>query len=164
MPDDPIDVAGRPSSLSIRLSAGDVLYVPRGWIHEAQSGPETSSWHLTLGIHPATWYDVLARALEISALREPILRRALPPGCLHRDTALVEMEHQFERLWQVARDGGTLLGGRHAGAGRGTTIWTGPTTGRRGRVGSCRRAVAGPPQGHLRQDTGGRVRIEVAGP
>lgn len=107
-PDDPIDVAGRPMSLSIRLTAGDALYVPRGWIHEARSGPETSSLHLTLGIHPPTWYDLLGRALEISALQQPELRRALPVGFLHPDTNLVELEHQFERLWQVAREGPSL--------------------------------------------------------
>lgn len=40
------------------LTPGDVLYLPRGWIHSAMAGAQTSL-HLTLGIHPYTQRDVL---------------------------------------------------------------------------------------------------------
>ena len=49
------------------LCWGDALYVPRGFLHAAQS-EDTWSLHLTLGIEPITWFDLMA--LELSALGE----------------------------------------------------------------------------------------------
>ncbi|MEU0356181.1 cupin domain-containing protein [Streptomyces cyaneofuscatus] len=64
------------------LEPGDVLYLPRGWLHaaEAQGGV---SVHLTLGIHTWTRYalaEQLAQA-ALAALRDdPWMRSTLPPG------------------------------------------------------------------------------------
>jgi hypothetical protein len=57
------------------LRAGDSLYLPRGWFHDADAGRE-ASLHVTLGLLATTWADALALAVE----RIPALRRALPPG------------------------------------------------------------------------------------
>ncbi|MFZ4273782.1 cupin domain-containing protein [Streptomyces arboris] len=64
------------------LEPGDVLYLPRGWLHaaEAQGGV---SVHLTLGIHTWTRYalaEQLAQA-ALAALRDdPWMRSTLPLG------------------------------------------------------------------------------------
>ncbi|MFJ9976975.1 cupin domain-containing protein [Streptomyces cyaneofuscatus] len=64
------------------LEPGDVLYLPRGWLHaaEAQGGV---SVHLTLGIHTWTRYalaEQLAQA-ALAALRDdPWMRSTLPVG------------------------------------------------------------------------------------
>lgn len=60
------------------LSPGDVLYLPRGWIHSAQAG-EQMSLHLTLGIHPYTERDVLDELIAeaVAGLR---LNGSLPLG------------------------------------------------------------------------------------
>lgn len=64
------------------LEQGDVLYLPRGWLHAAEAQGQVSI-HLTLGIHSWTRYalaEQLAQA-ALSALRDdPDMRRSLPLG------------------------------------------------------------------------------------
>jgi Cupin superfamily protein len=45
------------------LRPGDVLYLPRGWLHEALTS-ETDSLHLTIGVNVITWLDAFKAALE----------------------------------------------------------------------------------------------------
>ncbi len=45
------------------LKPGDMLYLPRGWLHEAVTS-ETDSLHLTIGINVVTWLDAFKAALE----------------------------------------------------------------------------------------------------
>lgn len=71
---------GRPRS-TYTLRAGDVLYIPRGTIHEAASR-DASSLHLTVGVHITRWLDLARQALERAALTDARLREALPPGFL----------------------------------------------------------------------------------
>ncbi|NEC14303.1 cupin [Streptomyces sp. SID8014] len=64
------------------LEPGDVLYLPRGWLHAARAQGEVSV-HLTLGVHTWTRYALaehLAQA-ALAVLREdPALRGTLPLG------------------------------------------------------------------------------------
>ncbi|MCB1674981.1 MAG: hypothetical protein KDI01_01745 [Halioglobus sp.] len=62
--------------ISLTLSPGDCLYLPRGLPHDAQSTAQ-ASLHLTLGIRSPTWLDVLGRALQ-KAHEIPDLRASLP--------------------------------------------------------------------------------------
>ena len=56
----------------LTLQAGDVLYVPRGFAHEAEA-QEKSSLHLTLSVQIATWSDVFERLVELEdRLGEPL--------------------------------------------------------------------------------------------
>jgi Cupin superfamily protein len=52
---------GEPSD-DIVLRAGDTLYLPRGWLHQAETS-ETDSLHLTIGIDTYTWIDAARDAL-----------------------------------------------------------------------------------------------------
>jgi ribosomal protein L16 Arg81 hydroxylase len=52
---------GEPTS-DVTLRAGDVLYLPRGWLHEARTS-STDSLHVTLGIAQYTWLDAVKDAL-----------------------------------------------------------------------------------------------------
>ncbi|WP_343074557.1 cupin domain-containing protein [Nakamurella aerolata] len=64
------------------LEPGDVLYLPRGWLHAAQAQGEVSI-HLTLGIHVWTRYALAEQLLQdaLSALRDdPEMRSTLPLG------------------------------------------------------------------------------------
>jgi hypothetical protein len=45
------------------LRPGDMLYLPRGWLHEALTS-DTDSLHLTIGINVVTWLDAFKAALE----------------------------------------------------------------------------------------------------
>jgi ribosomal protein L16 Arg81 hydroxylase len=64
------------------LSAGDCLYLPRGYLHSATALGGTSI-HLTIGIHAWTRRhvaDELVRAAVTRASRSRVLRQALPLG------------------------------------------------------------------------------------
>jgi ribosomal protein L16 Arg81 hydroxylase len=58
------------------LEAGQTLYLPRGWPHEATTSEE-ESLHLTIGLHPTTRMDALRMALD-SCADDPEFRRSLP--------------------------------------------------------------------------------------
>src|SRR5688500_15103833 len=45
------------------LSAGDALYLPRGWIHSAQA-LDTTSIHLTIGVSALTCLDVVHAVVD----------------------------------------------------------------------------------------------------
>ena len=56
----------------LTLQAGDILYVPRGFAHEADA-QDKSSLHLTLSAQVATWSDVFERLTELEdGLGEPL--------------------------------------------------------------------------------------------
>ena len=64
------------------LRPGDVLYLPRGFLHSAVALGEISA-HLTIGVHPVTRWAVAESALELlgtAAAADPELRRSLPLG------------------------------------------------------------------------------------
>lgn len=64
--------------LSVVLGPGDALYLPRGFIHAAETGHDRSI-HLTVGVMATTRYDVLRDVLSLAA-DEPRFRQALPLG------------------------------------------------------------------------------------
>lgn len=61
------------------LRAGDMLYCPRGLIHDARSTDEVSL-HITCGLLARTWADLILESVAAIALRRPELRRNLPRG------------------------------------------------------------------------------------
>jgi hypothetical protein len=64
---------------------GDVLYLPRGWIHSAVARGGTSI-HLTIGIRAATRHDLLTHLLA-RAGDDPRLRAPLPLGVDYADAS-----------------------------------------------------------------------------
>ena len=60
------------------LEPGDVLYLPRGWLHAATALGEVSA-HLTVGVHVVTRY-ALVEALTTLVADDPELRATLPLG------------------------------------------------------------------------------------
>jgi lysine-specific demethylase/histidyl-hydroxylase NO66 len=69
-PGEPVD--------DITLEAGDTLYLPRGWPHEAVAA-DADSLHVTVGLHPYTRIDALRDTLSECA-GDVEFRRALDPG------------------------------------------------------------------------------------
>lgn len=65
-----------PQLMDVELGPGDVLYLPRGTPHAAETIGAVSL-HLTIGIRAVTWYDVLQRAARELG-EEPSLRTSLP--------------------------------------------------------------------------------------
>jgi bifunctional lysine-specific demethylase and histidyl-hydroxylase NO66 len=60
------------------LRAGDTLYLPRGWLHEAETS-SNDSLHLTIGITAHTWLDAAKGALE-ACEEELAFRRGVGAG------------------------------------------------------------------------------------
>lgn len=80
------DEIGEPF-LDVVLRPGDLLYAPRGTIHQAVSLPGTPSLHLTLSTGQRnTWADylglLLPRAVEFAASEDSAFRESLPRGYL----------------------------------------------------------------------------------
>jgi len=63
----------------VEVAAGDLLYVPRGVVHEAVS-LDSTSLHLAVGILGIAWIEVIKAALDSLAARQPGLRQVPPPG------------------------------------------------------------------------------------
>lgn len=68
---------GEPT-LTCTLRAGDLLYIPRGFLHHARSRDEVSL-HATVGLEVRRWSDVLVEAVAQLCLDDPEFRLALPP-------------------------------------------------------------------------------------
>jgi cupin superfamily protein len=66
------------------VSTGDAIYMPKGTPHAAAT-QETLSGHLTVGVHVASWRDVLAEAWT-SVEADPAFDEPVPAGW-HRDPA-----------------------------------------------------------------------------
>ncbi|MFJ3220078.1 cupin domain-containing protein [Kitasatospora sp. NPDC086801] len=61
------------------LKAGDLLYLPRGTVHAGTSTDE-ASLHLTIGVHPILWANVLYEAVQKVVESDVRYRGGLPMG------------------------------------------------------------------------------------
>lgn len=86
-----------PATMSFVLNAGDFVYIPRGFLHQARSRDEISA-HVTVGVLPYRWSDVIIEAIAQVCLSDPELRRALPVGVGHSAFDLVSARRIFENL------------------------------------------------------------------
>jgi ribosomal protein L16 Arg81 hydroxylase len=66
--------ASRVTLVDVILSPGDILYIPRGFVHEAEAQIE-ASLHVTIGIRPKKPVDILSAALDVVAESNETLRR-----------------------------------------------------------------------------------------
>jgi ribosomal protein L16 Arg81 hydroxylase len=113
IPDAQLDAPVR----TVVLNAGDLLYMPRGHIHEAETDDQ-HSLHITLGIYPTQWHDMMASILTAASLRDVRFRRSLPPGFLRRPELRGELQACFQELLAAfaadppAREGFDLLANR----------------------------------------------------
>ncbi|PWE18751.1 hypothetical protein DDZ18_03930 [Marinicauda salina] len=86
--------AGEPTA-EFTLAPGDLLYIPRGLMHDAVSEAAGPSLHVTTGVLVKTWADFLLEAISEASLRTPGLRRSLPPGFARADFDRAAMEPAF---------------------------------------------------------------------
>jgi hypothetical protein len=70
--------ASGPPVIAETLRPGDVLYLPRGWIHSATALGGTSI-HLTIGVEALTRWDIVEQVVA-HAVDDPRLRQSLPLG------------------------------------------------------------------------------------
>jgi lysine-specific demethylase/histidyl-hydroxylase NO66 len=63
--------------LDVTMRAGDTLYLPRGWLHQAMTSG-AASLHMTVGVSVVTWLAAVQAALAEAAKEEVGLRRGVP--------------------------------------------------------------------------------------
>jgi len=79
------------------LRAGDLLYIPRGFVHAARSASEVSL-HATLGVLAYRWADVMIETMAQLCLSDPAFRRALPVSLGRPDFDLTAARRIFAGL------------------------------------------------------------------
>jgi len=65
------------SATVVDVAPGEVLYLPVGWVHHAET-LEGVSVHLSLGVRPVRWVDFLKELCELAGASHPPLRDYLP--------------------------------------------------------------------------------------
>ena len=75
----------------VRMRPGDVLYLPRGWYHDAlaDAEPGNASLHLTYSVTPL-YGRIIFGLLENAALQDPAFRAYFPPAGQDGGRALAE--------------------------------------------------------------------------
>lgn len=94
----------------LMLEPGDVLYIPRGVLHDAKT-EGTLSCHVTVGIEPKTYLDLILTAVTLAADRDARFRAYLPLGSFKVDdeqiTTAVELMRDIDD--QAFRDAGNAF-------------------------------------------------------
>jgi ribosomal protein L16 Arg81 hydroxylase len=95
---------GNPT-LEFQVDAGDVLYIPRGLVHDARSD-ENPSLHITVGVLNYVWIDLVLELVAEASLHDVAFRRSLPPGFARekfdRSKARTAMRGLLQRLAETS--------------------------------------------------------------
>lgn len=87
------------------LAPGDMLYVPRGLMHDAiNEGADGPSLHITVGVLARTWADFVLEAVSEAALKTPALRAMLPAHLSTAEPDLAEIRAVFSTALDAVRD------------------------------------------------------------
>jgi ribosomal protein L16 Arg81 hydroxylase len=92
---------GQPT-LEFDLRAGDLVYIPRGWVHDATSN-ETASLHLTIGAHSTPWANAIEESVKQLVEKDFSFRRSLPFGFAGDDDLRREAERTAAELLDLMR-------------------------------------------------------------
>ncbi|EEB11447.1 conserved hypothetical protein [Pediculus humanus corporis] len=96
------DEIGKPI-LKVTLKPGDMLYFPRGYIHQAKCLPDTHSLHLTVSCYQKnSWADLFEKifpvALQKAIFEDVEFRKGLPIGYLnHMGMMFSEENNEFRQ-------------------------------------------------------------------
>jgi hypothetical protein len=83
----------------VHLKAGDLMYLPRGYIHKTFTS-DCSSLHVTVAVAVLRWADLLSAALAGLSRRDVRFRQAVPVGSLGRGEITSAVKSQFDELVQ----------------------------------------------------------------
>ena len=83
----------------VDVQPGDLIYLPRGYIHEALTSA-SASLHVTVGIPVVTWIDVFSEAIALCR-QDVRFRKAVPVGFATHDQVSSAAHAQFDELLTV---------------------------------------------------------------
>jgi len=92
-----------PPTQEVSVRPGDLLYMPRGHVHEAFTS-DCLSMHLTVGVKVYRWVDVLRLALDAMSRRDVRFRESVPPGVLGNGPAAAPVGEQVRELLRILAD------------------------------------------------------------
>jgi ribosomal protein L16 Arg81 hydroxylase len=95
-PFDPRSYVPSAPLLEVDLTSGDLLYLPRGFVHTTATS-DSFSVHVTRGITVYTWVELLADWIQ-SSKNNPSFRPALPPGFAEREDIKQSLKDQLPRI------------------------------------------------------------------
>lgn len=87
----------------LELKAGDLLYLPRGVMHQAETDDELSI-HITLGWLGFTWTDLIVESVLEYSKKNPELRKFLPHKMLRRGVQDDDKENFKTLLLNIAEN------------------------------------------------------------
>jgi ribosomal protein L16 Arg81 hydroxylase len=108
--DKAVAVDGLPTPIDVHLESGDVLYVPRGRVHAAETASEKSI-HLTVGIHAPTVLMLAIGALYAHSWRDDRLNARLPPRHLDDADLGAALRSLVREAVGTVEDPGAMAGG-----------------------------------------------------
>lgn len=108
-----VATTGPPLPSTVRLEAGDVLYVPRGRVHAAQTTSE-SSVHLTVGLHAPTVLTLISHVLHSLSLTDDRVHARLPPRHLDEASVRAGLAVAVRDVFKAAEDPSIIEGGLSA--------------------------------------------------
>ena len=82
--------------METELTAGDALYLPRGYVHSTTTS-ECHSAHVTIGLNVLTWADVAWEFIP-SCVENEEYRKALPPGFASRAELRPALKQRLARM------------------------------------------------------------------
>lgn len=95
--DNQVAPLGEPQAVPMR--PGDVLYLPRGAMHDAATQPGGEpSLHATIGLLDPCWAEALRRMLDIAEEQDPAFRAAVPTWRIGQDGFAAALAHLLPRL------------------------------------------------------------------
>ena len=99
-----------PLPTNFRVEAGDVLYVPRGKVHAAETNSEPSI-HLTVGIHPPTVAMLAIGAIYSRSFHDDGLNALLPPRHLDDANVQASLDVLVRDALKTVEDPSAITGG-----------------------------------------------------
>jgi hypothetical protein len=109
-PREGVVTADLPLPIDLCLEAGDTLYLPRGRVHAAETGPE-SSIHLTVGIHAPTVLTLVTHVLHSLSLRDDRIHARLPPRHLEDAGVRASLGELVRDVVSTVEDPGVIAEG-----------------------------------------------------
>ena len=108
--DKAVAIEDLPSPIDLQLEAGDVLYLPRGKVHEAETNSEPSI-HLTVGVHAPTALMLAVGALYAQSFHDDRLNAQLPPRHLDDGDQRAALDALMRDTVKTVEDPRALAGG-----------------------------------------------------
>jgi len=99
-----------PTPTDVRLKAGDVLYVPRGRVHAAESTSELSV-HLTVGLHAPSLLLLATRMLNALNNTDDRIHAQLPPRFLSDPDLRAQLGTFAHQIAEMFSEPDVLAGG-----------------------------------------------------